>query len=935
MPTPLTCCASPLTTRSRSTSATKPTPTALLASLCLLLGSLSLASVASGESTPFDSRNGLKSVRIGGANGNTHTFTDAIPFTFDPYLSSPPHEQDTGIRDRATVYDNATDAAAALEAFIAANDATDGFEIDSNENGTFGDESGIGGDYEPVSENDGIELGFLYRNESDKLAAKRIVVTRSFTGSGTTAATSYTLTVPTPAHRTNFALEAEGFNENDLTVLAGSRGERYWLAYSDPTYTPSGPFQSCPEDAFLVQTRAARFYGIDLGSGNYRQLHATTGMGSINAMGFSIHDQYLYAWDKDNTNLIRIDARYSIEQMTLTQPVQSHYFVGDVSVLENAFYMYKRNQNTEVGGSGFWRIDLDPESTDYLTPVLITEALSPELHVHDIAFHPFNGLAYTVELDGDLYSIDPSSGATTELSNLGLVGPFGATYFDVGGNLYISQNQTGRIYAIDLTETSPTANYFSQGPASSQNDGARCALASVPEQLQTLWDFGDAPNSYGTSMSGNGARHQESDSGVFLGRGVDFETQAMNGTSQSDEGVISLDDFGDASIRETGDEDGVTFVTALKAGTDAIIQVEGGDTGGNLNGWIDFNHNGSFEEAEQILLEYSLSANTTENITIAVPSDAENGLTWARFRIASLTGIQAVGGAADGEVEDYQVSVAGQSNIVYYPSSNDTVSVAFEDLWPGQGDYDLNDFIVRMRTGQEIGSGQTYAIIIEGDVSAVGAGFRNGFAVRIDELDRSKVVEGTIEFEINGETVSASPLEEGTTKAVFVVVDNIWDFVEPAEGCTYYRTELDCGDALIQFEFSLRAELTDVAEGTIASSVFNPFIFATPGFGRGSLFSSPPGRSLEIHMKNESPSSLADPGFFGLGDDASNPTQGLTYLTETGLPWAIETGSGWKHPAEEVDLLDAYPDFADFVLSQGQEKLDWFTNPVESKVYPE
>ena len=168
MPTPLTCCASPATTRSRSTSATKPTPTGLLVTLCLLLGSLSLASVASGESTPFDSRNGLKSVRIGGANGNTHTFTDAIPFTFDPYLSSPPHEQDTGIRDRATVYDNATDAAAALEAFVAANDATGGFEIDSNENGTLAMSPASAGTTSR-SVKMRASSSVFYRNESDKL----------------------------------------------------------------------------------------------------------------------------------------------------------------------------------------------------------------------------------------------------------------------------------------------------------------------------------------------------------------------------------------------------------------------------------------------------------------------------------------------------------------------------------------------------------------------------------------------------------------------------------------------------------------------------------------------------------------------------------------------------------------------------------------------
>ncbi|MDZ7775510.1 MAG: LruC domain-containing protein [Bacteroidales bacterium] len=32
----------------------------------------------------------------------------------------------------------------------------------------------------------------------------------------------------------------------------------------------------------------------------------------------------------------------------------------------------------------------------------------------------------------------------------------------------------------------------------------------------------------------------------------------------------------------------------------------------------------------------------------------------------------------------------------YYPNQVDFVSVAFEDLWPGYGDYDFNDFVVNL-----------------------------------------------------------------------------------------------------------------------------------------------------------------------------------------------------------------------------------------------
>ena len=93
----------------------------------------------------------------------------------------------------------------------------------------------------------------------------------------------------------------------------------------------------------------------------------------------------------------------------------------------------------------------------------ITDGTSPYLNIFDIAFHPNDGMAYSVDNRGRLYRIDPSSGAATELSNVGQRGTFGAVYFDVGGNLYFSNNKTGRIYQVDLTDPNPTAVYFSQG----------------------------------------------------------------------------------------------------------------------------------------------------------------------------------------------------------------------------------------------------------------------------------------------------------------------------------------------------------------------------------------------------------------------------------------------------------------------------------------
>lgn len=57
-------------------------------------------------------------------------------------------------------------------------------------------------------------------------------------------------------------------------------------------------FAACPNEAFLVQDQPAKLYGVDLSTGSYTQLAEDMGtVGKLNAMSFSFHDRFLYAWD--------------------------------------------------------------------------------------------------------------------------------------------------------------------------------------------------------------------------------------------------------------------------------------------------------------------------------------------------------------------------------------------------------------------------------------------------------------------------------------------------------------------------------------------------------------------------------------------------------------------------------------------------------------
>ena len=165
-------------------------------------------------------------------------------------------------------------------------------------------------------------------------------------------------------------------------------------------------------------------------------------------------------------------------------------------------------------------------------------------------------------------------------------------------------------------------------------------------------DFGDAPQtgtSYPTTLANNGARHVIG-SGTYLGSKVNGES-------------IGLPDANRAGANRTDaseDEDGVTWAP-LQAGTNAGVTVTAAVPNGQtavLNAWIDFNADGDWDDAgEQVFVDQALS-NGPNQLTIALPTGIAQGVKHARFRATGTAGYSYFGLAPDGEVEDYELTVA-------------------------------------------------------------------------------------------------------------------------------------------------------------------------------------------------------------------------------------------------------------------------------------
>ena len=163
-------------------------------------------------------------------------------------------------------------------------------------------------------------------------------------------------------------------------------------------------------------------------------------------------------------------------------------------------------------------------------------------------------------------------------------------------------------------------------------------------------DWGDAPDpTYPTLRSKDGPRHVITP-GYNLGVYIDHEAEGQPGIGA---------DTDDSDGTGEDDEDGVQFLSDLVPGRSATIEIMSGASSMYLDGWIDFDRDGTWEAGEHINggVSVALSPLALTNLSVLVPAAADPGPTYARFRVSSSGGLSPEGFAPDGEVEDYAIEV--------------------------------------------------------------------------------------------------------------------------------------------------------------------------------------------------------------------------------------------------------------------------------------
>ena len=251
----------------------------------------------------------------------------------------------------------------------------------------------------------------------------------------------------------------------------------------------------------------------------------------------------------------------------------------------------------------------------------------------------------------------------------------------------------------------------------------------------------------------------------------------------------------------------------------------------------------------------------------------------------------------------------------YYPSKDGYSSLAFEDLWPAKGDYDMNDLVLTYRFNQ-ITNCKNKVVEIKAKLipEAQGAGLHNGFAFQIP-VSPAKVVNVTgLDLRHNLFPQSTNNTESGQSLTVIPVFDDAYDQLpHPGSGT---GTNTTPGSPYVTPPV-LNVDITftePISISIIGTPPYNPFIVVNQS------------RGTEVHLPNKPPTDKANTALFRTLDDTSDPPTGRYYKTINNLPWAINISDQFAYPIETAFITSAHLKFASWAESSGTIYKDWYKN---------
>lgn len=124
--------------------------------------------------------------------------------------------------------------------------------------------------------------------------------------------------------------------------------------------------------------------------------------------------------------------------------------------------------------------------------------------------------------------------------------------------------------------------------------------------------------------------------------------------------------------------------------------------------WIDYNQDGDFEDAGELVFDAGTASNTAVNGSITVPSSALVGNTRMRVSMKYNTAPNPCGNVGDGEVEDYTVAISGTSQ-ARIPTTSTTKSQLIT-LYPNPA---TDQLTIRFSKPSLINQGNTQLVVYD------------------------------------------------------------------------------------------------------------------------------------------------------------------------------------------------------------------------------
>ncbi|MEN9384570.1 MAG: hypothetical protein RL323_1713 [Pseudomonadota bacterium] len=251
---------------------------------------------------------------------------------------------------------------------------------------------------------------------------------------------------------------------------------------------------------------------------------------------------------------------------------------------------------------------------------------------------------------------------------------------------------------------------------------------------------------------------------------------------------------------------------------------------------------------------------------------------------------------------------------VQRPGANRYNLVAYEDLYPNQGDYDFNDLIVAYN----------YALGLNGQG-------------KVEELSGVAYIVARGSSYTHDWTLSL-PVTLGSTNLVDTA----------ASYCKVYRSadqkvpgevaSSGCSVSTNQFGVNWKAfaDTVKMFPGSDAGRSQDAMVINTATNQTDPLRKGP---KAEMKIRLKTPVSLRsigkdDPFIRIYRTDNSQDVVRLTTRDANKFPFAMMMPTQWKWPQERVGIGAAYPDFFKFVQSSGAQGTTWYNSPDRTKVAP-